>query len=320
MNKTEQEAVVAIALMAAFADGPKDEAEHGAIRRVAEGFQMQLVDMTSLYQRVITGQLNLQQAVAMLSSDPSKNLAYEVARCICEADGTMHPTEKQFLAELTTAIRPTAGTTTAQPTAPSNEPPQESPSKSDLVVIGPISDPKQPLDPTLVKYSILTAALELLPQTAGALAILPVQLKMVYDISKRHGIEIDYQSVKDFGAALGIGAASQLLEAGLRRLLSSVVGTVGGSAIGGLTGGVAGTAMTFATTYALGTIADQYYAAGRRINIEQLKAEFSRLVDKAKTTQQQYTQEISDKAKQLADSLKNGELKNVLGNLLHGKV
>lgn len=326
MNKSEQESVVALALLAAFADGDKDEAEHAAIRRVAVGFKMDLVDMTGLYQQVITGELNLKQAVAGLISDQSKTLAYEVARCICEADGVMDPAEEKFLAELTAALRPSSGGSALEATAHAGAsatvqatskttPEVAGVSSSDLAVIGPISDPKEPLDPTLVKYSILTAALELLPQTAGILAILPVQLKMVYDISKRHGIEIDHQSVKDFGAALGIGAAGQILEAGLRRLLSSVVGSVSGSTIGGMSSGVAGTAMTFATTYALGTVADQYYAAGRKIDLAALKAEFSSLIEKAKVTQAQYSDEIMTKSKQIGDKLKNGDLASILGSL-----
>lgn len=318
MNKSEQEAVVAIALLAAFSDGQKDEAEHAAIRRVAEGFEIQLVDMASLYQQIITGKLTLSQAAGQLTSDQAKSLAYEVARCICEADGYMHPAEEAFLKDLTAILRPAASpvvnssgaTASSASTTASNE----------LAVIGPIpTDPKDPLDPTLIKYSILTAALELLPQTAGMLAILPVQLKMVYDISKRHGIEMDYMAVKDFGAALGVGAAGQLLESGLRKLLSTMVGTVGGGVAGSMSSGVAGTAMTFATTYALGMVAEQYYAAGRKIDIATLKAEFTRLIEKAKETQTQYSQEIVDKAKHLTDKLKNTDIGSLLGGLAHGK-
>ncbi len=327
MNKSEQEAVVAIALLAAFSDGQKDEAEHAAIRRVAEGFEIQLVDMASLYQQIITGKLTLSQAASQLTSDQSKSLAYEVARCICEADGYMHPAEEAFLKDLTAILRPTASpvvsssadkassaSTTAAATAASTAAASTATSTTanEFAVIGPIpTDPKDPLDPTLIKYSILTAALELLPQTAGMLAILPVQLKMVYDISKRHGIEMDYLAVKDFGAALGVGAAGQLFESGLRKLLSTMVGTVGG--------GVAGTAMTFATTYALGMVAEQYYSAGRKIDIATLKAEFTRLIEKAKETQSQYSQEIVDKAKHLTDKLKNTDIGSLLGGLAHGK-
>jgi uncharacterized protein (DUF697 family)/tellurite resistance protein len=318
MDKSEQESVVAIALLAAFSDGDKDEAEHAAIRRVAVGFKLELVDMAGLYQQVITGDLNLEQAAAGLKSDKSRTLAYEVARCICEADGVMHPEEEKFLTQLTATLRP--GSTTAAPASqPVSSSSQPTDSRKDLVLVGPISDPQQPLEPTLIKYSVLTAALELLPQTAGVLAILPVQLKMVYDISKRHGIEIDHQSVKDFGAALGIGAAGQLLESGLRRLLSSVVGSVGGSTAGSMSSGVAGTAMTFATTYALGTVANQYYAAGRKVDIAAIKTEFSSLLEKAKVTQAQYTDDITTKAKELTEMIQGGSLTNVLGGLMQGK-
>lgn len=328
MNKSEQEAVVAIALLAAFSDGQKDEAEHAAIRRVAEGFEIQLVDMASLYQQIITGKLTLSQAAGQLTSDQAKSLAYEVARCICEADGYMHPAEEAFLKDLTAILRPAASpsvnssgaTASSASTSSTSAASTATSTPNELAVIGPIpTDPKDPLDPTLIKYSILTAALELLPQTAGMLAILPVQLKMVYDISKRHGIEMDYMAVKDFGAALGVGAAGQLLESGLRKLLSTMVGTVGGGVAGSMSSGVAGTAMTFATTYALGMVAEQYYAAGRKIEIATLKAEFTSLIEKAKETQSQYSQEIVDKAKHLTDKLKNTDIGSLLGGLAQGK-
>jgi uncharacterized protein (DUF697 family) len=319
MDKSEQECVIAIALLAAFADGVKDEAEHAAIRRVAEGFKLELVDMAGLYQQVITGQLTVQQAVAGLASPQAKNLAYEVARCICEADNVTNPAEEQFLAELTAAIKPSAkldATINGQSPTTASQP--ASSVQGELSVIGPITDPQQPLDPLLIKYSVLTAALELLPQTAGALAILPIQLKMVYDLSRRNGVKLDQQSVKDFGAAFGVGAAGQIIEAGLRRLVSNVLGSVG-SSMGSVSSGVAGTALTFATTYALGLVADKYYASGRKIDVSELKTEFSNLVEKAKATQAQYTDEITVKAKQLSEQLKSNSLGSMLGDLIQGK-
>jgi hypothetical protein len=77
--------------------------------------------------------------------------------------------------------------------------------------------------------------------------------------------------------------------------------------------------MTFAATYALGTVANQYYAAGRKIELAALKTEFSSLVEKGKVTQAQYADEITAKAKQLSDMLKNGNLASVLGGLAQGK-
>jgi len=174
----------------------------------------------------------------------------------------------------------------------------------------------------LLRYAILTAALEMLPQTMGSMAIVPTQMKLVYDIGRRHGVALDRNSLRDFGAALGIGAVSQVLEAGMRRVLAGVLGGVGGKTgeqVGEFSGSVAGTALTFATTYALGTIADRYYAEGRKMDVPTLKAEFSKLVEKARSLQSQYTTTISEKARELSEKFKNMDVSAILSGILQGK-
>ena len=43
----------------------------------------------------------------------------------------------------------------------------------------------------ILNYSILNGALELLPQSMASMAIIPLQMKMVYRIGKEHGYELD---------------------------------------------------------------------------------------------------------------------------------
>jgi uncharacterized protein (DUF697 family) len=303
MTPAEQESILSISLLAAFADGTKDDLEHAAIRHTAEGFQMNAVDLAGAYQRVLTKETTLESAVAALTSLEAKTLAYEIALCVCEASGPAVPAETEFLKTLLNALQPAA----------------EAPAE----ITEPVAVTEGELEPLLLKYSILTAALELLPQTAGALAIVPTQMKLVYDIGQRHGIALDRKALRDFAAALGIGAVSQVIETGMRRILSGVLGGVGGETgetVGNAAGGIAGTALTFATTYALGTVAERYYASGRQIDVPMLKDEFSKLVDKAKTMQSQYGTEISDKARELTEKFKGMEISKILGGLLQGKV
>ncbi len=317
MTPQEKEAILAVALLAAFADQSKQEAEHAAVRRVAEGFQMDAVDLGATCQKVLTKQVTLASAAAALESPEAKSLAYELARSVCEASGPAVPEEQQFLASLAAALL-SRGTATVPPAAVV---PVATPVFPDDMPEIPAA-PAEDLDPVLLKYAILTAALELLPQTTGSLAIVPTQMKMVYDIGKRHGISLDRNSLKDFGAALGIGAVSQVLEGGLRKLLSGVMGGLGGKSgetAGGLTGGVAGTALTFATTYALGTVADRYYASGRQMDIPTLKAEFHKLLETAKSKGTQYSGDITAKAAELSEKFKDLDLRKILGGLRPGQ-
>lgn len=300
MTPSEQESILAIALIAAFADGSKDEAEHAAIRGILRDFQLDSARMAGLYQGVIANETSVAGAAAGLASPEARDLAYEIARCLCEANGPVVPAEQAVLDQLKAAL----GMASLAPAPP------------------PSAATPDDLEPLLIRYAVLTAALELLPQMAGSLAIVPTQMKMVHDIGQRHGVSLDRTSLQDFAATLGIGAVSQVLEAGLRRLFSGVVGSVAGKTgqvAAEITGGVAGTALTFATTYALGKVADRYYAEGRKMDLSIFKAEFTSLVEKAKSLQTQYGTAIAAKAGELAEKFKGMDVSTVLGNILQGK-
>jgi uncharacterized protein (DUF697 family) len=256
----------------------------------------------------------------VLDSPEARNLAFEIARSVCAANGPPVPEEQEFLADLAAALLPPEA---AAPHSPSVHLVDVWPATGDLVGfphVPPFSAAAD-LDPVLLRYAILTAALELLPQTAGALAIVPAQMKMVYDIGQRHGMVMDRSTVRDFGAALGIGAVTQVLEGGLRKVLSSVLGGLAGGpgkTADDLTGSVAGTALTFATTYALGSIADRYYASGRRLDLASLKAEFTELVQTAQAKGTRYRTEITDKAAELAEKFEGKDLRKILADLRSG--
>ena len=46
-------------------------------------------------------------------------------------------------------------------------------------------------DSVILNYAILNGALELLPDTLASMAIIPLQMKMVYRIGKSYGYELD---------------------------------------------------------------------------------------------------------------------------------
>jgi uncharacterized protein (DUF697 family) len=63
-------------------------------------------------------------------------------------------------------------------------------------------------------------------------------------------------------------------------------------AVVALFGAMAGSAFAFATTYALGQVAKQYYAGGRTLTTDQLKSVFSSMVDQARSMQGKYSGDI----------------------------
>ena len=86
MELQEKEALLTIALLAAFADGAHDDRERAEIRRAADALAAEL-NVPGLYQDVLLKRVDIGAAVARLQSDASRKLAYEIAVGVCEADG-----------------------------------------------------------------------------------------------------------------------------------------------------------------------------------------------------------------------------------------
>jgi hypothetical protein len=55
--------------------------------------------------------------------------------------------------------------------------------------------------------------------------------------------------------------------------------------------------MSFATTYALGQVAKQYYAGGRKLSSVDLRAIFGREVERAKGLYAQYRPQVEEQAR-----------------------
>ena len=151
-------------------------------------------------------------------------------------------------------------------------------------------------DKIILNYAILNGALELLPQSWASMAIIPLQIKMVYGIGKTHGVELDQGHIKEFIAAAGVGLTSQYLEQFGRKLLGGLLGKIAGKTIGNLGRAATGMAFTFATTYALGQVAKRYYADGRTMNAALLRETFQNLLEPAKQMQTRYLPQIQQKA------------------------
>ena len=102
MQANEQQSILTIALLAAFADGHKADTEREAIRRLAEtlGHESGGAGLARLYQDVLLKRVSLADAVAGLKGPGQRQLAYEMAVCVCDADGSQSAAEQQFLADL----------------------------------------------------------------------------------------------------------------------------------------------------------------------------------------------------------------------------
>jgi uncharacterized protein (DUF697 family) len=129
------------------------------------------------------------------------------------------------------------------------------------------------------------------------MAIIPLQMRLVYRIGQDHGHELDRGHIKEFIAAAGVGLTSQYLEQFGRKLLGGLLGKVGGGLGRGLGSAATGIAFSFASTYALGQLAKRYYAGGRQMNSAVLQQTFQSLLGPAKQLQTQYLPQIQQQAR-----------------------
>jgi uncharacterized protein (DUF697 family)/tellurite resistance protein len=303
MNPQETRSILTIALMAAFADGMKDDREREAVKRVAGSLGADAgVDLPALYSEVLLSKPDLAQVAGALESSEVRQLAYEMAVGVCEADGTRGPAELEFLARLAAALGLPASVTgsvhekadalsraAAEPVAGAAAAP--APTLSGTVVGKPgMADAG--MDKLILDASITNAALELLPESIASMAIIPLQMRLVYRIGRSFGYPMDTSNAKDFLATLGVGLTGQYLEQFGRKLLGGLLGGIGGGLGRAIGRQAASSGMTFATTYAIGRVAQRYYSAGRTIDAATLKQTFLAMVEEAKGLAPRYQGEI----------------------------
>jgi len=293
MQPGEQRAIVTIALAAAFADGNRDEQERDELRRVAEALQLGPdFDMASVAQDVLLGRVDLDALAAQLGSPELKQLAFEFAVGVCDADGLRNDAETRFLADLGRAL----GLAQPQIAGPA--------ALADAIATAPLeaAQPKPSnvseaeLDRMILDASITNGALELLPQSLATMAILTLQVRLVYRIGSAYGEQLDRSHIRDFLAAAGVGLAGQYLEQIGRGIVGGLFGTVAGDLVGVLARGATGATFSFATTYALGELAKRYYAGGRVMNTDLLRDTYAALLAKAKGLQAGYRSQIEQRA------------------------
>ena len=299
MTESEKRAILTTSLMAAFADGAKHEREREELRRIAEGLATEGLHLPTLYQDVLMKRVSLPGVLAELKSPEAAHLAYEMAVCVCEADGAQSEAEHRFLESLRTAFSmpPEAG--------------REFERMADSLATAPLATPSAAsrptgarvdaaeLDRTILDAAILNGALELLPETLSTMAIIPLQMRLVYNIGQAYGYELDSGHVKDFLATAGVGLTSQYLEQAGRKLLGGALRAIGGGLLGGVGRQAVSSGMSFAATYALGHVAKRYYAGGRRFTTEMLKQAYAGIVQEGRALQGEHLPAIREKARAL---------------------
>jgi uncharacterized protein (DUF697 family)/tellurite resistance protein len=317
MERTEVDALAALTILAAVADGATSDSERDRIKAVLDGLSgegdaEEARLLAGAQRRVLLRQTSVEAEAAKLASPEARALAFEMAVAVCDADGAHGPQEREFLERLRAALAIDGGVAAATvrdgdalAEIPLERPVQVASSPRAAVGTPLPAVPPPPdsgavgreVDASILRYAILNGGLELLPQGLATLAIVPLQMKMVYGVGKAYGVTLDRGHVKEFIATVGVGMTSQVVENFARNLLGGFARKLGGKTAGKLVGAATGAAMTFATTYAMGQVAKQYYSGGRRLSSVDLRALFAREVERAKGLYAQYRPQVEQSAR-----------------------
>jgi len=302
MTESERKAILEICFHAALADGRKSAAEHAALERTAQRLGVTLPsDLNSagdLYARS-----QAVSAVARRVTDPeAAKLAFELAVAICEADETPNSAERWFLDELRDALRLDAAES-AETVRRAEELTAAAVPVLGAAAIPPPVAPASPataeVEQLILNRAILAGALELLPDTLATMAIVPVQMQLVYQVGKAHGYELDRGHIRDLLATVGVGLASQVVENYAERAVRGLLGKFVGGMLTGMAGQLTSSGMSFATTYALGQLARQYYAGGRRLDAIQLRSLYGTLLGQGRSLEPGLAGRIREQAGQV---------------------
>lgn len=287
------ESLLAVCLFASFADGEKSDAEHEQIQLMAE--ELGSADIAAISRRILMGKLSLDTASRALVSNEHRMLAYEMARAVCEAGGSISTDEQAFLTDLRAKLALGAGKS------------KTIDEEVDSLALAPLDSADAATsapdnDAMILKYAILNGALELLPDTLSTMAIIPMQMKMVYRIGKSHGVELNRSNIKDFLATAGVGLGSQVVEGFARKLMAGFGKKLAGKMAGRVAGQATGSAFSFGATYAIGQIAERYYSGGGKLGAAETKNLFTTLVEQGKELHARYLPEIQQRASTLNPS------------------
>jgi uncharacterized protein (DUF697 family) len=318
LTPPQQEALYTLCVMAAFADGATQELERSEIKRIGEMFPD--LHAAAIYQRVLLQSVKLEEIAHQLPAPELRRLGYELAICVCEADEAIQPAEQEFLDRLARVLEIEASTAAnlqkevdQVALSPVPAPPAMLPSVPPAPSGAPLPDAREAeAERASWQYAILNGALELLPESLATMAIIPLQMKLVYEVGKLYGVRLDQGHIKEFLATAGIGLTSQVVEGFARKLVGGLFGKVGGGLARGLAGQATGSAITFASTYALGRVAQRYYAGGRTMSQTELRGLFDSLLGNARSLHERYLPQIQQEARTL-------DLKKVLSSIGGGR-
>ncbi len=251
--------------------------------------------------------IDLTRVLDEIKTPHAREQVWQSAFTMIHADGTASPAEEKVVEQMRTAfkIEDAKVSTTkrfldeAKDTLlPSN--------------IESIADParrQKEIDQDVLKYSVMSAVLGAFPvpgiAIATDLAIVAMQLKLTRDIGQYWGHTVDKAAAKTLLAGLGLGTGARIAVSNLAKLVP-----VWGSAFGATT--------AFASTWALGKIANRYFESGAKADVATLRKDMKAMEKEGKDAYGQQKSAIEAKRSEASAKLTELNAQRKAGTISQG--
>ena len=208
----------------------------------------------------------LGEILAEVKSREAQEHLWQSACSLANADGQATAEEKKLLEQIRTTFQIDAATASATDRILGEARETLLPSS-----IEPVTDPARrqaEIDQDVLKYSVLSAVLGAFPvpglAIATDLAVVALQVKLVRDVGQYWGHKVDGKAAKSLLGGVGLGTGARIAVSNLAKLVPGW-----GSAFGATT--------AFATTWALGRIANRYFESGQKADVAELRKEMKKM-------------------------------------------
>jgi uncharacterized protein (DUF697 family) len=283
----EATACVRALVALAKADGTITPGERAALASALE-----MLPASADLQPYLDEDLDFDLILASVKTPAAREQLWQSACAMLHADGTGSAEEQRLLERMRTTFSIDEAKASATRRVLDEAKDTLLPSNID-----PINEPvrrQKAIDQDVLKYSVLSAVLGAFPvpglAIATDLAIVAMQVKLVRDVGQYWSHKVDKEAAKTLLAGLGLGTGARIAVSNLAKLVP-----VWGSAFGATT--------AFATTWALGKIANQYFESGRQADLGELKKEMRAMEKRGKEAYAQQKDAIEAKRRETEATL-----------------
>jgi len=289
-NETEVLASLRILSCVAKADGATRNEELKCLESCLEGAPL---PAGFTLQGILAETSDLEKQLTLLTSTESREQAFQAAFAMAHTDGQCSIEEQKILDRMCANWNITKEQSTLLGRLIREV--KDTVLPTNIQTVSDAGKRKSEIQGDTLKYSILSGVLGAFPvpglSIATDLAVVAVQVKLVRDIGQRWGHTVDQQAATSILVGLGLGTGARIAVNTLFKFVP-VAGVVWGAST------------SFASTWALGEIANQYFESGAKADISTYREAFRKAREEGQTAYKTHQAAVATANTQHAATLK----------------